>query len=329
MSFSKELFAFPKLINTYKRNYSVQRKFMAHSIELDMSAAMKSNDGSIDEKDITKIRSYYGIAVPAILGEGYAILRGKPLSSTEREIQTYLGGLTGLFDDLFDEKKIDGDRLMEMIKYPQESQAKSSFELLFIKFYMKALALANPQPIIDLLIKGFYAQVGSEEQFDKNITKDRIADITREKGGVFIQFYRAGFEGLPSYEENEMLYNLGGVGQLENDIFDIYKDYHDGIKTLSTTHTSIQELTNTYDSWIKKYELSLEKLQVNQATKEEFSRFTRILYLRGKVCLNQYQQVEKAQGGKLDLAKSHREDLICDMGKTTNQIKLLRLFLTN
>jgi len=327
MSLLNELLSFPQLVSTYKNNYKVQRAFMAKSIEPMMAEAMKTNDGSLSEKDLEKIRKYYGIAVPAILGEGYAILRGKPLTDTEREIQTYLGGLTGLFDDLFDEKKIEGERLMEMIQNPKESQAQSSFELLFLKFYMRALELGNPEPIINLLVKGFHAQVGSEEQVNDTITRERIVEVTREKGGVFIQFYRAGFEGEPSHEENKMLYNLGGVGQLENDIFDIYKDDQDGIKTLSTTHSSIQELKDTYEDWIQMYETSLEGLQVDPETKIKFRSFTRILYLRGKVCLQQYADLETRMGGRLNVAKCQRESLICDMGKTKNQLKLLIQFL--
>ena len=154
MSFFTELLAFPSLVNTYKKNFRVQKAFMAQTIELEIQSALETNDGSISEKDIQKIRTYYGNAVPAILGEGYAILREKPLSDTEREIQTYLGGLTGLFDDLFDEKKIEGERLLEMINNPNESQAESSFELLFLKFYLRALGLASdPKPIIELLLK--------------------------------------------------------------------------------------------------------------------------------------------------------------------------------
>ena len=254
-------------------------------------------------------------------------MKGKPLTETEREIQTYLGGLTGLFDDLFDEKNIEEDRLLKMIRNPDESQSKSSFELLFLRFYLKALSLANKKPIIELLEKCHLAQIASKEQTKAELSQERITEITREKGGVSIQFYRAGFDGEPSNEENEMLYNLGSVGQLENDIFDIHKDFHDGIKTLSTTHNSIQELKLIYDSWIKKYDTSLEKLNVNNAAKKEFSRFTRILYLRGQVCLNQLIQVENKMGGKLNVSKCEREALICDMGKTTNQLRLLKDFL--
>ncbi|MBD79002.1 MAG: hypothetical protein CL840_08795 [Crocinitomicaceae bacterium] len=327
MGFFSELLAFPQLINTYKKNFRVQKEFMAHTIELDIAEALKTNDGSIGEKDIQKIRTYYGNAVPAILGEGYAILRGKALTSDERTVQTYLGGLTGLFDDLFDEKEIEQTCLLEMINDPKESQAKTSFELLFLRFYIKALALGNRKRIIELLVKGFYAQVASLEQVQQDVSQERIAEITREKGGIFLQFYRAGFHEPPGSVENEMLYNIGAAGQLENDIFDLYKDHQDGIKTLSTTAPSIDELEKTYDSWISQYQVKLTQLNFEEKAITRFERFTRILYLRGKVCLSQYLQLETQMGGQLDVSKCTRKDLICDMGKLSNQLKLMGLYL--
>lgn len=327
MGIINELFAFPGLVLTYKRNFSVQKEFMAKTIELDITEALKNNDGSIASKDIQKIRTYYGNAVPAILGEGYAILRGKPLTEGERFVQTYLGGLTGLFDDLFDDKAIEQDRLLEMVNNPLESQAKSSFEALFLKFYIKALTQGNREQIIKLLVKGFYAQVESLKQANVDINQDDISVITREKGGIFLQFYRSGFFEEPTKTENEMLYNIGAIGQLENDIFDLYKDHKDGIKTLSTIHTSIQGLGETYQSWIRLYENSLAELEFNEKSKASFERFTRILYLRGNICLQQYQELEHNMGGRLDVSKCQRNELICDMGKLGNQIKLLNLFL--
>jgi hypothetical protein len=329
MSWLNEALIFPYLIYSYRKNFQIQKKFMETTLEKELQEAIKTNDGSLSEKDIVKIRGYYGNSVPSILGEGYAILREQPMTPKERECLTYLGGLTGLFDDLFDEKRIDGNRLQEMINKPNESQAETSFELLFLKFYLHALSMGNRDEIIRLLNLGYHAQMGSLEQVEENITQERISEVTRNKGGVFLQFYRAAFSPLPSDAESEMLFNIGAVGQLENDIFDMFKDYQDGIKTLATTCNSIRELSNVYQSWIEQYEKSLQKLHYSEKAKEKFERFTRILYLRGKVCLSQYMDVERKLGGTIDMNKVERKDLLCDMGRFSNQFKLAQFFISS
>jgi hypothetical protein len=43
-----------------------------------------------------------------------------------------------------------------------------------------------------------------------------------------------------------MLYKLGGVLQLSNDIFDVYKDSKDDIYTLVTTAKKISELRKLF-----------------------------------------------------------------------------------
>ena len=323
MSLLSELFSFPNLVLRYRKNYQIQRRFMQMTIEKDMAEAMADNDGSLSEQDLEKIRKYYGLAVPAILGEGFAMLRGKALNEEEREIQTNLGALTGLFDDLYDEKELSDENILSLVQEPEKYDAQSAFEKLFLTFYLRALSLGPRQPIIDLLVKGHYAQVGSREQASGEISRERIAEITREKGGVFLQFYRAGFEGDPSSIESEMLYNIGGVGQLENDIFDVYKDYQQGIKTLSTTMTSVVELRKTYNDWIEAYQNSLAQLDYPAKNKKQFERFTRILYLRGRVCLEQLEALESKHNGSLDLAECSRQELICDMSSVKNQFRLL------
>jgi len=60
---------------------------------------------------LKKIHTYYGLSVPAFLGEYFCLLRGKMMSDSERYPLTYLGALTGFFDDFFDEKNTPNDHI--------------------------------------------------------------------------------------------------------------------------------------------------------------------------------------------------------------------------
>src|SRR5687767_9983842 len=92
----------PSTVAVLTRNVKRQHAFIRNNILSELHEAEKTNDGSLDAADFKKITHYYGLAVPAILGESLAVLRGKPLSEKERYALTYLGAITGLFDDFFD-----------------------------------------------------------------------------------------------------------------------------------------------------------------------------------------------------------------------------------
>ncbi len=46
--------------------------------------------------------------------------------------------------------------------------------------------------------------------------------------------------------EEELLFRIGFLGQLENEIFDIYKDHKVGLRTLATNTRTIPELKKIY-----------------------------------------------------------------------------------
>ncbi|MBK8494377.1 MAG: hypothetical protein IPL50_04655 [Chitinophagaceae bacterium] len=72
-------------------NINRQENFIQKKIEPLLTAAKKEADGSLDENDIKKITGYYGLAVPAVLGEAFCVLRGEPMTGKER-LGRYLPG---------------------------------------------------------------------------------------------------------------------------------------------------------------------------------------------------------------------------------------------
>ena len=78
----------PRLVSNILRNIRSQQKFIKENIDPLINDARKLNDGSLDEAACKKLTSYYGLAVPAILGEAFCALRGKKMSATERLAST-------------------------------------------------------------------------------------------------------------------------------------------------------------------------------------------------------------------------------------------------
>lgn len=322
------LIKFPGLLWRVYRNLKVQKHFIKQTLAPDIEKSKKENDNSLNEADFRKITHYYGFAVPAIMGEGFCLLRGKSLSERERSALTYLGALTGLFDDFFDKKELAEHYLKNLTDNPENAETSDANERLFVRFAQKALKNAfNPDALKQAAKKVYEAQILSKKQTQSALNQEEIKDITLKKGGFSILFYRSIFQEPADELEKEMLYYLGGVGQLENDIFDIYKDSVGGIKTLATTATKIQELREAYSSFMQTTFQLVYKTTSPLKNKKKFLRFIALIIARGFVCLDFLEKNEKKTNSAFSLKEYERQDLVCDMGTLKNNLKLINYYL--
>ena len=315
----------PSLFFFVRRCYRRQKQFMKETILSDLEDFKKHNDHILTEQDFYKIKFYYGLAVPAI-GEMYSLLRAKEFTPFERKTLTYLGSITGLFDDFFDEAETPESHLKEMINNPNLETVRNSKERLFIRFYLQALEQNHSRTIKKYFNAGLEAQVQSKKQKNSSLSSEEIYKITRQKGGTFILLYRAGLEGNIPEPEEDLLFQIGLLGQLENDIFDIYKDHVAGISTLATTSKSILTLRSRYHTILNDvYEL-IDKMDFPKKNKMKFSRLFALIASRGLVCLNQLQKLEKNR--VFEISGYSRMQLICDMGTFRNIISWVGFYLS-
>lgn len=318
------LIKLPGLLQTVIRSSKLQKKFIKQTLAFDIEKSKKENDNSLSNSDFKKITSYYGFAVPAILGEGFCLLRGEKISEQERNALTYLGALTGLFDDFFDEKELSEHYLKNLMDKPESANPSDANERLFVRFAKKALENASDiYALKKASIKVYEAQVLSKKQKLEVLSPHEIEDITLQKGGFSILFYRSVFHNTAHEAEEKMLYYLGGIGQLENDIFDIYKDYQNGIKTLATNTKHINDLRDTYISLMEKTFALVHQTDFSTENKKKFLRFIALIISRGFVCLDFLEKSEKKTNGIFSLKDYEKQDLICDMGTVKNNLKLI------
>lgn len=324
INYFENLISLPNLFSTLAKGLKQQKLFMQHTIAKDLEEIKKNLDNSLTEKDFKKITDYYGSAVPAILGEGFCILRGYGMTKRERFAMTYLGALTGVFDDFFDEKNAAIDHVKNLIDNPIEASASNSHELLFVRFINKALENTNEIDVLKHYVSEVIdAQILSKRQNETEIERKEIKEITLLKGGVSFLYYRCALGKCDSKTEEKLLYKLGGMSQLENDIFDVYKDYCSGTRTLATIETKINNLRIDYT--VLKDEIFELVRQTNfpAQNKKRFLRFISLVIGRGSVCLDFLESNEKRTNNIFSLSDYERKDLICDMENTQNRIKLL------
>jgi hypothetical protein len=303
-----------------------QKKFIRENISPQLSEAKKATDGSLTNNDFKKITGYYGLAVPAILGEALCALRGKGMTQKERLASTCQGAMTGLFDDFFDEERLSENAVEDLIRNPDLFKSNTMNEKLFLYFYKTALNnTEQPALMKDHLYKVYAAQLLSKEQVLHGLTYDRLKDITMRKGAESVLFYRCVFDNPISKAEEKMLYSLGGLMQLSNDIFDVYKDHKQGIKTLVTSAGKINNLHALFTSIL---ESGIEKAKQADYPFKNIRKFLGIISLgifsRCYVCLDQLEKTEMNYGGEFDPKLYERKDLICDMDTASNKWKSLK-----
>jgi hypothetical protein len=319
----RTFFYLPFTFLRLSRAVSIQKSYIQTTLANDLAPYKENSDGSLEDSDFSKITNYYAYGVPSILGTAFGTLRGAPVNENERAILTYLGALTGLFDDFFDKKGLSDSEIQDMLSNPLTVKASSDSEKLFLHFYNKALI-----KVLDAenLKKAFYAvymaQVESKKQFN-GLPYNELKDITLKKGGCSLLFYRCAMHNPLQEDERRLLYVLGGLMQLGNDIFDVYKDTQAGIRTLPNTTSNINQVRALFSSLLDEVFQLTQKTGFKQHNKNRFVRMISLGLSRCFVCLGQMERLERRSGGKFAPSSYSRFDLICDMEKPSNVLRSL------
>ena len=318
----------PWLVNRFLRNIRHQQDFLRKHLGEILEDAEKNSDGSLDSADFKKIYTYYGLAVPAILGEEIAMLTGRPMTERERLALSYQGAMTGLFDDFFDKHEMSEDRLLNFVENPGSINGNNSSERLFLHLFRKSLDLSHhPAQTIEYLRRVYLAQVESLQQNQPGLSREDIKKITIEKGGVSVLFYRSVFEREMIGKEENAFYRMGGLMQFGNDIFDVYKDSLQDIHTLMTTTRKVDLVRREFR------EMQAEAFGSFFATAYGWTATRRFLDMvelslcaRCYVCLDQLEKLEALNAGIFDPKKHSRAELICDLDNLKNKWRSIRYF---
>lgn len=320
----------PGILFTLLRNVNRQKLFLKKFIAPELIAAQKSNDGSLDKEDFNKITGYYGLAVPAILGEALCVLRGTKMTLQERLALTCQGAITGLGDDFFDKQDMADGLIKTLIENPDGLTGNNSSERLFLSFYKRALQNAhNREMTLQYLRRVFEAQKESRKQGVPGLcTKNELEMITIQKGATSVLFYRTVLSNPLEKEEEEALFQMGGLMQLANDIFDVHKDCQKSIDTLVTTVKNILEVRVFFKSQMEKCFALFYNTRYPRKNVNHFLRLIAMsLCSRCFVCLDQLEEKEKETNNIFLPGQYERKDLVCDMQKTSNKLRTISYFI--
>jgi hypothetical protein len=305
-----------------------QKSFIKNSILPEIEPFLKNPDGSINLADIKKITGYYALGVPAILGYGFSLLRNKALSTKERTCMSYLGGISGLLDDLFDDPNKEVSHLESFISNPKNLAPKNDYETLLKHFYVKGLdSSKSPEAIQQQALKVFSTEQESKLQLSKELSKDKTRELTFLKGGHSFLFYRLCMNTPLEPAEKKMVYQLGGVMQMGNDVFDVWEDHEIGIQTLATQSTNIYGLRESFSEELDKLIEEAKNCNYPKKQQQDFIRIILLGLSRVFVCLDQFEKLQGSDTSIFLPEKYSRKQLICDMETFKNKKAAYRHYL--
>lgn len=304
-----------------------QKKFLKDTIVPEVLPFFEEKDGSLEEKDLKKLRDYYGYGVPVIIGESHALLRSKKLSNKERRQITYQGILAGLFDDMFDDRDYNPEEIQEIIDLNVNYTPKNAFEKLLIFSYSNFKDSIKDQAYLqEIQSKTFEVQLASKLQFSSDIETSKLRKITYDKGGLSVLFCSLLFHDSFSEGIKMAWYNIGASIQLSNDIFDVYKDSQNGITTIPIADKSILKTWNTLTQLLLETKTLINDLPFDGKQKDKLVTLYVFVLSRSFVCLDQYEKL-CSKDVLFEPKKYNRKELICDMESPRNILSAIKYYL--
>jgi hypothetical protein len=318
-------FRYINIANKVYKEIKVQKQFNKTFLIPYLDELEKKYNGKFQPEQRGKILNYYGLFITSFLCSSYKRLYGKTLSNEERKRATLFGVLTPVGDDLFDIDKLDNESIQQMTFHPETFNATtfSSNVAKEIQTY-----LLSTVPHKDGYIKAskdvLDIQVETIKQTKPDISKEEMQGITYTKGAVSVIIYHQCLDEAADAQMLKVLFLIGSLYQLGNDIFDLYKDVRDNIYTLVNTCDDYVQFKKDF---IERVQLQNEKiyaLPYALKDKEDFCIVMNTINARSLVAIDRFIATQKKYGSKVDWRKLKRKDMIIDMEKPANIIKWLR-----
>lgn len=281
----------------------------------ELNHELAKNGFALSETHRKRIAFY--TAQSAITNHWFCLLRDAKPNATEVQNALYLGAFTPIADDLMDAQNLTFESLLA-----QKSATPDG--VLFAFLYQKL----QPQLLQNQLFKTYFekahaAQNQSLKQLQKEpLTIEELKKISFDKGGFYTTLYRMVLQNKPVAGEEAAIYTLGAIMQLLNDLFDIHKDYHNGVQTLATNTRNIHFMQAELAALESKFLAQYLALDYPQNAKKKSLAAIFAIVTRGHVALQFYQNLQ-GKNAQLEIANRPRKSLIVDMEKPVNVWKNL------
>lgn len=281
-------------------------------------------NGKFEPSTFKKIKRFQGIQ-QYIINDSFAKLENRYTNKVERENNKLYFILASLYDDLMDEHIVSKEVLNEMFLNPENAKPKSFSEAVLIDTHLKLLHLVKDKEAYQKVLHSIHqAQVDSLEQLKIDISLERILSITERKGGYSLLMCRHYIQMSANEAIDNCWYQLGGMIQMTNDLYDIYKDTIAGIRTFANTQNSFEKIKADYELQVNKYKSSINQLEFKQSNKLMLQIKLSLIPALGYVALENLKRLQGENKTLQPFKEYPRKELIIDMEKVKNIVRLFK-----
>jgi len=279
-------------------------------------------NGKFVSSTFKKIKKFQGIQ-QFIINDSFAKLENRYTNTIERENNKLYFILASLYDDLMDEDIVSKEVLNQMFLNPAHAKPKSFNETVLIDTHLKLLNLVQDKEAYQKVLNKIHeAQIDSLDQLKNDISLERILSITERKGGYSLLMCRHYIQMSANEAIDDCWYQLGGMIQMTNDLYDIHKDTIAGIHTFANTQESFEKIKADYALQVKKYKSSIEKLSYTNSNKLKLQIKLSLIPALGYVALENLNRLQGENNTLQPFKDYPRKELIIDMEKMKNILKL-------
>jgi len=286
-------------------------------------------DGKFDQKTLEKVVKRYSIQ-QHFINDSFSSLYGRNNNVNEKERNLLYFIMVSVYDDFFDDKTLTLEQIDSIFYHPEAFTPQTFFEKVFIYTHTRLLNDVADKAQYFKDFEGLHiAQKDSLEQFNPAVSDEVLLSITTRKGGYCLLMCRHYLDTPFLIEADATWYALGGVIQLTNDLYDIYKDMQEGIITLAIRAKQHEAIYALYHKHAEALNESIRKLPVTNSHKSDLSIILNVIAAFGYVALDNLARLQGNNASLPAFETLARKELIIDMEKNTNRFKLLKFTYQN
>lgn len=275
-------------------------------------------------KTFHRIQQY--ALVHGVLNFSMARYLNHKLTDAEIKAVIYTCGFGPFFDDFIDDFEIDPQKLTEMIAENHavipSNLEEEAYSFLLGRVYQ---CVPNKNWFYVEFERLLHAQIQSKLLKNQSISRTLATGISQNKGGVSAHLFRSMINEVMDEKEKHMLFQLGVVGQFMDDIFDLYEDHREGLKTLANDFEG--DFTVVYQRFldeIDKLKSGIWAMDISNQRKRRFHRELMLIISGGLLAGQQFLKLQRNLK-HFNLSNIPRKSLIIDMENRWNHLKMLKL----
>jgi len=309
-----------KLARDYKRTVRYTKCLLK-----EVKPKFKNWESVVDVENQRRMRDY--ILIQTLWTAGFCLLRGQRIQENELKAIVNISALAPLYDDFFDKVEMPSEKINALVNTPFDYQPETDIERLFLEFSKKIHENVQDVPFyLENAKKVFKAQFESKKLVSESVLERvEVKRIAFNKGAATVVCMCNMLNNKLTAKEEKLMFQLGGVAQYLDDVFDLREDYLEGRQTLANPIDNVTSLKVSFMKEVKMFKKELENSDYTKSNQMAF--YFPVSFVLGAtlLCVERYALLERKTGGVFKIDDYSRDELVVDMDVWSNRIKAFKL----